>query len=199
MSVSIQPTGSALGQDGSIVLLEAPNHLTLVGEDYETLASYKNAREMSAIKFSRQDEKIVLNWHPRGRTDGSNPFEFRYSTTANTSPYTPSNGIVAAIGVKATKDLTFLCEFYAIYECRGYFVSNPSATFVDSREMDLAMNVFRQKKLSGWIGREHHVVEAYNHALVKARHEEQPDSQKWTKLWESAKRLWSFAREVGGF
>ncbi len=195
LSVSIMPRGSALSQDGSICLLETPNHRNVVGLTYTALATYRNAREISGIKFGDQKDKIVLNYHPRGVDQ--NPFEFTFQTTANSSPAVISPD--AIIAISATAGLTFQFEVFAIYECRGFKVNNAKATFVDSRGMDLAMNVFRQKKLSGWLGQTHHAVEAYNHALVKAREEENPDHQKWSKLWKQAKSLWGFAREIGGF
>jgi hypothetical protein len=203
MSAEIIPIGSALSQDGDMCLLEAQNQTSLGGLSYESLASYNNARVISAIKFGEQKDKIVLNVHPKERpvdnvaVDPVNPFVFRTSGVSNNSPAVISSP--AVIAVSAASGLKFRVRIFIIYEYRGSKVKNPYATMTDSRGMNLALNTFRMKKISGWVGQQHHVVEGYNHALVKARHEDNPDSKKWSELWSSAKKLWFFAKDVAGF
>jgi hypothetical protein len=196
LSVAVIPIGSALSQDGSMVLLEDPNHNDLGATTYSALASFRNARELSAIKFGEQKDKIVLNLHPRSSDNAvSGAFDFVSSPIASPTVITSA---VAGIAIEGTPGLKFRFEIFGIYEARGHKVRNPSATLVDSAGMDDVLNVFRLKRVSGWVGQTHHAIEGYGHALVKAK-KSVNNYGKWRQLWDAGKDVWHFAREVAGF
>ncbi len=210
MEVNIQPIGSALNQDGKIAILEEPNHLSLNNLNFNQIATYKNARKVSGIKFSDQGNKITLNLHPRQNTTRTDvhfgPFQFAYHNTASGTALIDAlggtGGSCAAIAVSASAGLKYDFTVDAIYECRGFKVKNPSVTYTDGKDMDLVLNIFRNKRQSGWVGKPHEARMGYHGQLFKVIKEQVSGSnygKKISSLWDDLKWTWGLVKGIAGF
>lgn len=205
LEVTIIPIGSALSQNGEILLLEPPNHDSLSLATFAELRSFNNVRRLSGIKFGDYKEQITLNIHPRSHTERVDvpdygPFDFINQTAGNLSSLT--NGMSGIIAVSADAGTEFSYSIVSIYECRGKRVRSVSPTLTDERGMDLVCNVFRYKKLSGYVEDPFHVMAAYFaksiHVRTKTEHG-RTNVKKFKDLWEAGKWAWSTVREIGGF
>jgi hypothetical protein len=179
MSLEIFPDSNLLAQDGRIVMLEFPAHHGQSGNSFADLSSYPAARIIRGIETSDSRVKTTLNLHPRsgftGSTGSSNnlgrdtgAFQFRKYNSASTATFVNCAAVICIAGAAGNK---IACELNAIYECRGRAVKDAKPRLVDSRGMDLALNAFRMKRLSGWVAIPHHAKQGYLghvfHAIVK--------------------------------
>jgi hypothetical protein len=169
---------------GEITLLEMPGHICPQGSatpaggglTYDKIASNSHARTIRATQTSSQQEKIVLNFHPRMASphygvqfEGVNDFAYQYPSHDNgiqpsTSHVQPWSLIVAVSGVSFP--LTFHYTVTAIYEIVGSNIQGKVRP-VDSRGMDLVHNVLMSKNLSGYVGKPEQIEESYLHQAWK--------------------------------
>jgi len=181
-TMKIFPEASTLDQNGKIFLVEAPNHASMnqVATSKTTLMSYPKARVLRGAQVTNLSEEIVLNWHPRsGPKYGAslvsmNDFEFMSAHgIVPTSTTGPLHGLL--IGVVGTAGTAYHVETTVMYEVKGTRVINIKPRLVDSRGMDLIINILAAKMVAGYVGVPDHVYEGY---LYKA--------------WESAKKIGGF-------
>lgn len=177
ITITLFPDSSLLAQNGRIVLLEAPGH-DLLNENLSDLLlgleSYPEARVIRGTKTGSQEEKYVLNWHPKsgsvhggalGAEASFSDFNFNdHRGVVPSSSSTPQfDGLMVAFFADA--GLQFHCEVTCMYEVKGKIITSVKPRVVDSRGMDLISNIIAAKMLSGYVGKPEHVYESY---LAKA-------------------------------
>jgi hypothetical protein len=175
-AVEVFPEVPVMSQNGAVAVLETMNRQTLDGETFSDVISYKNSRVVKGNDLGSITSKnrLVLNIHPRSDMNPTTgPFDFAYRIGATTT-VTKAAGVIAVSG---TAGDNWFFESYAIYEFRGFKAPSPKPRFVDSTGMDLVMNAFRHKYVSGWDGSAEEIKHSYlgkiGEVLAKTLHPEE--------------------------
>jgi len=187
MSVEVFPTSSVTNQNGSIGMLEPASRSSLGGSNADQLGSWTRARYVRGTQIGDPSVKVVLNIHPQEQvilnapTSTLSPFEFiNFSGGAAVLDANGQAGIVWFEGIAGTN---FKFEVYATYEFRGKGAPNPKVGLTNERDMNLALNTFRFKSLSGWVGHPMDAHRGYREVLLKVldKVEENPTVQRLIK------------------
>jgi len=179
LSVEFTPDTAVLDQNGKIIIYEFPSHNgTATETQYNVLATRLRKRIIRNVIPGDARVKYSLNLHPRYEVVGTSghyltpgespPFSFLQFTDTSVTGFASIAGVIA---ISATEGTSLNCEINAMYEYRGDSVLNTKPRLTDSRGMDLALNTFRMKKLSGWVGVPHDVASGY-----------------WAHLWDVFKQ-----------
>lgn len=196
MTLEVFPEASFSNQNGTLYLYEVPNHAVmnqLASVSIGSVTSAPTTRAIRAVQTGSQEEKIVLNWHPRaltaeyGRVEAVNRNDFSFKSgqgaplANNLEP--PIDGLI--IVAEGDTGTTFHVTATSIWELKGNQLTGLKPRIVDSRGMDLVMNMIASKALAGYVGKPHHVYESYL----------------W-RAWDSAKKLgrWAYdhKKEISG-
>lgn len=171
-SVEIFPVSSALNQNGTIAMLEPASHEVMASSTFDTVASLNRTRLVRGTTWGSPKESVVLNTHPvaveiLGDVRTINPFNFQWSQTPNALSLTGTYGSSAVIVINAAAGTSFRFVVTGVYEFRGRGIPNPRAGITDSRGMNLVLNAYRAKQVSGWIGQSDHVEAGYLSRVFK--------------------------------
>jgi hypothetical protein len=220
-AIYIKPKGSATTQDGTMYLLEFPNHPDGVSTTtVQQQMSHQSTRVISGSQIGTPGFNNVLNWHPQPNYTATSA-----STAESDSIYfAPASALTGSlirtplvIHFTGTVGSTYEVEIHGSWMARGLRTQATVPNFCDSKGMEGYYNSLLFKQLSGWEGSPEHALATYHAGLVKADFELRPraekerlkakaviDSDKSMKSWSSAavdalKFLKPMAKELGGF
>jgi hypothetical protein len=177
MAISVFPESSFSTQNGSLSFMETPEHVDLTHGSptplFTEVEAYETTRTLRATQTGSQEEKLVVNWHPRSARRATrrhvqpqdhstqNDFSFVDPGRSGWAGAVPLTGLTVL--AEADPGTQFHYKVVAMWELKGTAVRGATARFVDSRGMDLVINVINAKRLDGYVGNPAHVYESYLH------------------------------------
>ncbi len=201
LSCEVFPTSSVTNQAGKIGILEPAAHESVVGKSDTDLSTWKRSRLLRGAQLGTVQDKIVGNVHPESFTPDNikqnNPFEFRKWTTANSTAVDATYGTSLVIWFTGAASVnSYQFEISVVYEFKGKGSPNQKVGLTDERGMNLVLNTFRTKELSGWVGKPEHAIASY---YTQTAHIASKVEEGIRRGVDVAKDVLSVARSVGGF
>jgi len=202
-SLEVFPTSSVTNQNGYIGMLEPASRTNLGGQSDISLAAWQRSRLLRGTQLGDPEIKIVLNIHPIQQVLPGNPTSelspFSFSNQTSTANVLDANGQVGIIWFQGTVGTTYRFEMYAVYEFRGKGAPNPKVSLTNERDMNLALNTFRYKTLSGWVGKPMDAHRGYREVLMEVLRKVKDDPRAKSFVSRIPSYLLNMFRSASGF